>query len=142
MPKPTTTRWAIPWPTQPTWVLGLWIVHSLFTTLLYQEASCQIYNIGNIETLYALKGSVLEEIYSYEQVRPGDIFIRGKEGEILGGGHTGIFTRKGEIIHYNAYNSTVTINNEISFIRYYLACHRSAWEIYFSPIGGRRASLH
>lgn len=92
--------------------------------------------IGNIETLYALKGSVLEEIYSYEQVRPGDIFIRGKEGEILGGGHTGIFTRKGEIIHCNAYNSTVTINNEISFIRYYLACHRSAWERCFSPIEG------
>ncbi|WP_394024323.1 peptidoglycan amidohydrolase family protein [Anaerococcus martiniensis] len=91
--------------------------------------------IGNTETLYKLKGSVLEEIYSYEQVKPGDIFIRGIEGKSAGaGGHTGIFLKKGEIIHCNAVNGTVSINGESNFLRYFLDCKRSNRERYFRPI--------
>lgn len=92
--------------------------------------------IGNTESLYKEKGKVLEEIYSYQEILPGDIFIRGIEGRSAGaGGHTGIFTRKGEIIHCNALNNTVTINNESSFIRYFLDCKRSNAERYFRPVG-------
>ena len=100
--------------------------------------------IGNTETLYGLKGKIFKEIYSYDQIRPGDIFIRGMQGASAGaGGHTGIFTRKGEIIHCNAYNSTVTINNETSYISYYLACQRSDRERYFRPIGNEmQAQTH
>ena len=94
--------------------------------------------IGNTETLYKLKGVVLEEVYSYESIKSGDIFIRGREGKSLGaGGHTGIFLRKGEIIHCNAFNGTVSINNESSFIRYFLDCKRSEDERYFRPIVGK-----
>lgn len=90
--------------------------------------------IGNTETLYKLKRTVLREIYSYEEVRPGDIFIRGYEGASAGAaGHTGIFTRKGEIIHCNAVNNTVTINNESSYISYFLDRKRSNKERYFRP---------
>lgn len=92
--------------------------------------------IGNTETLYKEKGRALEEIYSYQEILPGDIFIRGIEGRSAGaGGHTGIFLRKGEIIHCNALNNTVTINNESSFIRYFLDLKRSYTERYFRPIG-------
>lgn len=91
--------------------------------------------IGNTEDLYKLKGKVLQEIYSYDQVKRGDIFIRGYEGRSSGvNGHTGIFTRKGEIIHCNATNDTVTINNEKSFLSYFLSCKRSSYERYFRPI--------
>ena len=91
--------------------------------------------IGNTETLYKLKGTVLEEIYSYEQIRPGDIFIRGIEGRSAGArGHTGIFLKKGEIIHCNAVNGTVSINGERNFLRYFLDCKRSNRERYFRPI--------
>ncbi len=95
----------------------------------------QSHPIGNTESLYRLKGSVLEEIYNYENIKSGDIFIRGREGYSQGaGGHTGIFLRKGEIIHCNASNNTVSINNEGSFIRYFLDCKRSDKERYFRPI--------
>lgn len=91
--------------------------------------------IGNTEDLYKLKGEILQEIYDYQQVKRGDIFIRGYQGASLGAnGHTGIFTRKGEIIHCNATNNTVSINNENSFIYYYLNCQRSPYERYFRPI--------
>ena len=93
------------------------------------------HQIGNTETLYKLKGKVLEEIYSYQDIRPGDIFIRGIEGKSLGaGGHTGIFLKKGEIIHCNAVNNTVTINGESNYIRYFLDLRRSNRERYFRPI--------
>ena len=93
-------------------------------------------SIGNTETLFKEKGKALEEIYSYQEILPGDIFIRGIEGRSAGAsGHTGIFTRKGEIIHCNALNNTVTINNESSFIRYFLDCKRSNAERYFRPVG-------
>lgn len=92
-------------------------------------------SIGNTESLFKLNGSVLKEIYSYHNIKAGDIFIRGGEGTSSGArGHTGIFTRPGEIIHCNALNNTVTINNEKSFIRYFLDCHRSSNERYFRPI--------
>lgn len=91
--------------------------------------------IGNTETLYKLKGTVLQEIYSYEQIKPGDIFISGIEGRSAGAsGHTGIFLKKGQIIHCNAVNGTVSINGEANFLRYFLACKRSNYERYFRPI--------
>lgn len=96
--------------------------------------------IGNTETLYQLKGTIFNEIYSYDEIIPGDIFIRGRQGKSLGAaGHTGIFTKKGEIIHCNATYDTVTINNERNFIRYFLDCERSERERYFRPtVGDRR----
>lgn len=91
--------------------------------------------IGNTETLYKLKGTVLEEIYSYEQIQAGDIFIRGIEGRSAGAsGHTGIFLEKGKIIHCNAVNGTVSINGEENFLRYFLSCKRSNYERYFRPV--------
>lgn len=94
--------------------------------------------IGNTETLYQLKGTVLTEIYSYEDIKAGDIFIRGYQGRSSGAaGHTGIFTRKGEIIHCNAVNNTVTINNESSYISYFLDMKRSNKERYFRPTSSK-----
>lgn len=91
--------------------------------------------IGNTETLYKLNGTVLIEIFDYEDIKPGDIFIRGTEGKSGGAaGHTGIFLKKGEIIHCNALNGTVTINGEQNFLRYFLDCKRSNKERYFRPI--------
>lgn len=99
--------------------------------------------IGNTETLYKLKDTILTEIYSYDSIRPGDIFIRGIEGASGGAaGHTGIFTRKGEIIHCNALNGTVTINNEKSFLRYFLDCERSHKERYFRPTSPAESPTH
>lgn len=95
----------------------------------------QATDIGNTETLYKLKGTVLKEIYSYEQIRAGDIFIRGIEGRSAGAsGHTGIFLEKGKIIHCNAVNGTVSINGEENFLRYFLSCKRSNYERYFRPV--------
>lgn len=91
--------------------------------------------IGNTEDLYRLNGKIFQEIYSYDQVQRGDIFIRGYQGASYGAsGHTGIFLRKDEIIHCNATNDTVSINNEYSFIDYYLDRKRSGYERYFRPI--------
>ncbi|WP_106460175.1 peptidoglycan amidohydrolase family protein [Anaerococcus sp. Marseille-P3915] len=78
---------------------------------------------GSTEDLFRLarQGKYLKEI-SYKDVRRGDIFVKGKEGASGGAyGHTGIFTRKGEIIHCNAgSNWTVTTNNENEGYWYYL----------------------
>lgn len=78
---------------------------------------------GSTEDLFRLakQGKYLKEI-SYNDVRRGDIFVKGKEGASGGAyGHTGIFTRKGEIIHCNAgVNWTVTTNNESEGYWYYL----------------------
>lgn len=78
---------------------------------------------GSTEDLFRLarQGKYLKEI-SYNEVRRGDIFVKGIEGESGGSyGHTGIFTRKGEIIHCNAgSNWTVTTNNEQEGYWYYL----------------------
>lgn len=91
--------------------------------------------IGNTESLYKLRGRVLTEIYDYNKVRRGDIFIRGVEGHSAGAyGHTGIFLRKGSIIHCNYTNNGVSINDESSYIGYYLDCKRSCEERYFRPI--------
>lgn len=47
--------------------------------------------IGNTETLFNLKGTLLEEI-SHSQVRRGDLWIAGHQGASLGSaGHTGFF---------------------------------------------------
>lgn len=91
--------------------------------------------IGNTEDLYRLKGKIFKEIYSYKQVQRGDIFIRGYQGASYGAsGHTGIFLKKDEIIHCNATNDTVSINNKYSFIDYYLDRERSNYERYFRPL--------
>lgn len=97
--------------------------------------------IGNTESLYKLGGKILGEIYSYKDIRPGDIFIRGREGHSLGiMGHTGIFLRKGEIIHCNATYDTVSINNEKTYINHFLNEKRSPIERYFRPIVGGEAT--
>lgn len=78
---------------------------------------------GSTEDLFRLarEGKYLKEI-SYGEVRRGDIFVKGVEGGSGGEyGHTGIFLRKGEIIHCNAgLNWTVTTNNENEGYWYYL----------------------
>lgn len=97
---------------------------------------------GSTEDLFRLarQGKYLKEI-SYNEVRRGDIFVKGKEGASGGAyGHTGIFTRKGEIIHCNAgVNMTVTTNNENEGYWYYL--DNSYYPVrYFRWIGGKSDS--
>lgn len=80
-----------------------------------------VYN-GSTEDLFKLarQGKYLKEI-PYSEVRRGDIFVKGREGGSGGAyGHTGLFTRKGEIIHCNYGNGTVTTNNEKEGYWYYL----------------------
>lgn len=90
--------------------------------------------IGNTETLFKLKGKYLDEIYSYKDVRPGDIFIRGGEGTSAGaGGHTGMFYKKDGIIHSNYSNNGISYNDNKSFIGYFLDRRRSRNERYFRP---------
>lgn len=77
---------------------------------------------GSTEDLFRLarQGKYLKEI-PYSEVRRGDIFVKGREGASGGAyGHTGLFTRKGEIIHCNYGNGTVTTNNENEGYWYYL----------------------
>lgn len=89
--------------------------------------------IGNTETLFKLKGTYLDEIYSYKDVRPGDIFIRGGEGTSAGaGGHTGMFYKKDGIVHSNYTNDGISYN-DADTIDYYLDRQRSWNERYFRP---------
>lgn len=93
--------------------------------------------IGNTESLYRLKGLVLEEIFTYEEVRRGDIFIRGIEGRSAGAyGHTGIFLEKDKIIHCSYRANGVTIVDR-SGIRNVLDRSRSNRERYFRPVSNR-----
>lgn len=92
------------------------------------------YRIGNTETLY--KEPCLKEI-SYKDVRRGDIFIQGVQGKTLGaGGHTGFFTRKGEIIHCNYTNNGISTNNENEGYWYFLDSSYRPIR-YFRPISGK-----
>lgn len=94
--------------------------------------------IGNTESLYKLKGKVFEEIYSYEDVRRGDIFIRGIEGRSAGaGGHTGIFLAKDKIIHCSYRANGVSIQDMERGLGFVLDRKRSARERYFRPIDRR-----
>ena len=92
---------------------------------------------GSTEDLFRLarKGKYLKEI-SYAEVRQGDIFVKGVEGASGGAyGHTGIFLRKGEIIHCNAgSNWTVTTNDESEGYWWYL--DNSDYPVrFFRPVG-------
>lgn len=90
--------------------------------------------IGNTETLFKLRGKYLDEIYSYKDVRPGDIFIRGGEGTSAGaGGHTGMFYKKDGIVHSNYSNNGISYNDKSSYIGYFLDRKRSWNERYFRP---------
>lgn len=92
--------------------------------------------IGTTEDLFKLNGTVFQEIYNYEDVRAGDIFICGGEGTSIGeAGHTGIFLDKDVIIHCNGYHETVTINNKSNGLNNFLDCKRSRTERYFRPVG-------
>ena len=92
--------------------------------------------IGNTETLYKLNGTIFREIYSYQDVRRGDIFIRGIEGRSLGAsGHTGIFLAKDRIIHCSYRQKGVAINDKATGLNYYLDQKRSEKERYFRPVG-------
>lgn len=89
--------------------------------------------IGNTETLY--KESNLKEIYSYDEVQAGDIFITGLQGVSGGaGGHTGIFYKKDGIVHCNYSNNGVSYNDMDSYLTYFLNRKRSNSERYFRPI--------
>ncbi|WP_311492020.1 peptidoglycan amidohydrolase family protein [uncultured Anaerococcus sp.] len=92
--------------------------------------------IGNTESLYRLKGKVLREIYSYDEVERGDIFIRGIEGRSAGPyGHTGIFLAKDKIIHCSYGANGVVIADRSTGIGRVLDRKRSVRERYFRPIG-------
>ena len=94
--------------------------------------------IGNTETLYRLNGKVFVEIYSYRDVRRGDIFIRGIEGRSQGAaGHTGIFLSRDKIIHCSYRGGGVAINDKTNGLNYYLDQKRSDRERYFRPISGK-----
>lgn len=89
--------------------------------------------LGNTETLFKLNGIYMDEIYSYKDVRPGDIFIRGGEGTSAGAnGHTGMFYKKDGIVHSNYTNNGISYN-DIDTIGYYLDRQRSWNERYFRP---------
>lgn len=89
--------------------------------------------IGNTETLY--KEPNLKEIYSYDEVQAGDIFITGLQGTSGGaGGHTGIFYKKDGIVHCNYSNNGVSYNDMDEHIKYFLKLKRSNRERYFRPI--------
>lgn len=91
--------------------------------------------IGSTETLYKMKGVYLKEIYSYNEIQRGDIFIRGIEGKSLGaGGHTGIFLAKDKILHANYRHRGVSISTSRDDLYSFLACKRSCKERYFRPI--------
>ena len=93
--------------------------------------------IGSTESLFALarQGKVLKEIFSYDEVQPGDIFIRGGEGTSLGAkGHTGMFYKKDGIIHSNYSNNGISKNDLSSYLTYFLDRKRSRNERYFRPI--------
>lgn len=90
--------------------------------------------IGNTETLFKLNGKIFKEIYTYHDVKRGDIFIRGGEGTSNGAnGHTGMFTGKNTIIHCNYYNNGISVNGPDT-ISYFLDRKRSWNERYFRPI--------
>ncbi|WP_276886510.1 peptidoglycan amidohydrolase family protein [Anaerococcus lactolyticus] len=91
--------------------------------------------IGNTESLYKLKGKALIEIYTYAEVRRGDIFIRGIQGKSSGaGGHTGIFLAKDRIIHCSYKANGVTITTMQNGLRSVLDLKRSPRERYFRPV--------
>lgn len=116
---------------------GLDCSSSIFYSLIAGEFLPKTALIGNTETLFALarQGKVLKEIYSYDEVQPGDIFIRGGEGTSLGArGHTGMFYKKDGIIHCNYTNNGISKNDLNSYLTYYIDRKRSANERYFRPI--------
>ena len=90
---------------------------------------------GSTEDLFKMaRQGKLKEIKRSE-VQRGDIFVSGVEGKSLNaGGHTGLFTRKGEIIHCNYGNGTVTTNNEREGYDYYLSAARRPVR-FFRPVG-------
>ena len=100
--------------------------------------------IGNTETLFQLANKgYFKEIYSYDEVQKGDIFIRGGEGTSAGaGGHTGMFYKKDGIIHSNYSNNGISCNDKGSYIDYFLDRKRSSNERYFRPIwsNGKKVS--
>lgn len=60
--------------------------------------------IGNTETLFKLRGTVLKEI-SRSEVRRGDLFVAGREGYSLGsGGHTGWHLDRMQSIQHCTYS--------------------------------------
>ena len=90
---------------------------------------------GSTETLFQMaRAGKLKEVKRSE-VQRGDIFVSGVEGKSLNaGGHTGLFTRNGEIIHCNYGNGTVTTNNEREGYDYYLSSARRPVR-FFRPVG-------
>ena len=90
---------------------------------------------GSTEDLFKMaRQGKLKEIKRSE-VQRGDIFVSGVEGKSLNaGGHTGLFTRKGEIIHCNYGNGTVTTNNEKEGYDYYLSSAKRPVR-FFRPVG-------
>lgn len=68
-------------------------------------------SMGNTETLFKLNGSVLKEI-TRKEVKRGDIFVSGTEGQSLGsGGHTGIFLSNSQFIHCSYYWNGIHIDS-------------------------------
>lgn len=115
---------------------GLDCSSSVYYALIAGEFLPKGTRIGNTETLFKLNGKIFKEIFSYDEVQRGDIFIRGGEGTSAGaGGHTGIFMRKDKIIHSNYTNNGISINDENSYVGYFLDRKRSWKERYFRPIG-------
>lgn len=94
--------------------------------------------IGNTESLFALaRQGYFKEIYDYNDVQPGDIFIRGGEGTSAGAnGHTGMFYKKDGIVHSNYTNNGISYNDMDEYLTYYLDRRRSNNERYFRPIWG------
>lgn len=91
-------------------------------------------SIGNTENLFKMNGKYLDEIYNYNDIKQGDIFIRGGEGTSAGAnGHTGMFYKKDGIVHCNYPNNGISYNDMNSYLTDFLDRSRSRNERYFRP---------
>lgn len=76
----------------------------VFRSMIHAGILPQGSYIGNTETLFKMKGTVLKEI-TRSEVRRGDLFVAGREGYSLGsGGHTGWHRDKMQTIQHCTYS--------------------------------------
>lgn len=72
---------------------------AVYSALKYAGFKTRISYLGNTETLFKEKGYLFKEI-SRNEIKRGDIFVSGVEGQSLGSyGHTGVVYSSNQIIH-------------------------------------------
>ena len=82
---------------------------AVYSALWYAGYTTKINWLGNTETLFKENGYLFKEVKRSE-VRRGDIFIAGVEGNSLGaGGHTGMVYNYNQIIHCNYSSNGIAV---------------------------------